>query len=81
MNDLAGYFIDWDGNIRSTAAPGGDYHCECDIAARYVAVVTHSGTLVHEGTLYKTLSDVQKAGISATLVPASHPWGSKRDGF
>ena len=23
----------------------------------------------------------QKAGIKATLVPGSHPWGSARDGF
>jgi hypothetical protein len=37
--------------------------------------------LAHEATLYKTLSDVEKAGIKAEVVPGSHPWGSKRDGF
>jgi hypothetical protein len=37
--------------------------------------------LAHEGTLYKTLADVEKAGIKAAVVAGSHPWGSKSDGF
>ena len=32
-----GYFIDWDGNARSTSDPGGGYLCEADTVARYVA--------------------------------------------
>jgi hypothetical protein len=76
-----GYFIDWDGNARSTADPGGGYLCEVDAPARYVAVTTKTGTLVHEGTLYKTVADISKAGINASLVPGSHPWGRREDGF
>lgn len=76
-----GFFVDWDGNIRATEDPGGGYLCEVDRIARYVAVNTTSGTLVHEATLYKTLADVAKAGITASLVLGSHPWGKKRDGF
>ena len=76
-----GYFVDWDGNIRSTADPGGGYLCDCDSVARFVAVTTKNGTLVHEGTFYRSVEDVAKAGISASLVPGSHPWGSKQDGF
>jgi hypothetical protein len=76
-----GFFIDWDGNARSAQDPGGGYLCEIDVPARYVAVTTKSGALVHEGTLYRTLADIEKAGIKATLVPGAHPWGSRKDGF
>jgi hypothetical protein len=77
---MSGFFVDWDGNLRSVDDPGGGYTCEVDTAARYVAVMKR-GILAHEGTLYKTLQDVEKAGIKAALVPGSTPWGSKRDGF
>jgi hypothetical protein len=79
--EAVGYFIDWDGNARSTGDPGGGYLCEVDAPARYVAVTTKTGTLVHEGTLYKTVDDIAKAGINAPLVPGSHPWGRREDGF
>lgn len=81
MSVAEGFFVDWDGNIRSTAEPGGGYLCETDTVARYVAITTKTGTLVHEGTFYKSVEDVAKAGIKASLVPGSHPWGSKEDGF
>ncbi len=78
---VEGFFIDWDGNARSTSDPGGGYLCEADTVARYVAVMTKSGALMHEGTYYKTLADIEKEGIKASLVPGSHPWGSKAEGF
>ena len=77
---MSGFFMDWDGNLRSVEEPGGGYVCEVDSAARYVAVMKGS-MLAHEATLYKTLADVEKAGIKASLVPASHPWGSASDGY
>ena len=81
MPAAEGFFVDWDGNVRSTADPGGGYLCETDPAARYVAVTTRGGTLVHEGTFYRSVADIAKAGITAPLVAGSHPWGSKADGF
>ncbi len=51
------------------------------MVARYVAITTKTGTLVHEATYFKTVADVEKAGIKAPLVPGSHPWGKKEDGF
>lgn len=81
MSIAEGFFVDWNGNARSTVDPGGDYLCETDTASRYVAVTTKSGTLVHEGTFYKSLADIQKAGINAPFVPGSHPWGRREDGF
>jgi hypothetical protein len=72
-----GFFIDWDGNARSTEDPGGGYLCEADTVARYVAITTKNGTLVHEATFYKSLADIEKAGIKAALVPATHPWGKQ----
>ncbi|MBC7163265.1 MAG: hypothetical protein H5U26_14335 [Immundisolibacter sp.] len=81
MSIAEGFFIDWDGNARRTDDPGGGYCCEVDTVARYVAVTTKSGTLVHEGTYYLSLADIEKAGIKAPLVAGSHPWGSRQDGF
>ena len=33
----SGYFVDWDGNTRSTDDPGGGFRCEVDPVAKYVA--------------------------------------------
>ena len=76
-----GFFIDWDGNVRGVAEPGGGYVCEVDTASRYVAITTKSGTLVHEAPPYNSLAAIEKAGIKAPLVPGSHPWGRRGDGF
>jgi hypothetical protein len=73
----SGFFIDWAGNARSTDDPGGGYLCDVDPVAKYVAVTTKTGTLVHEGTFYKSLEAITKTGIKATLVAGSHPWGDQ----
>jgi hypothetical protein len=70
-----GFFVDWDNHVRSTTDPGGAYLCEVDLPARYVAVTSANGTLVHEATFYKDLAAIARAGITASLVPGSHPWG------
>ena len=36
MSNPEGFFVDWDGNVRSTVDPGGGYLCETDTVARYV---------------------------------------------
>ncbi|MDI9846704.1 hypothetical protein QM467_01370 [Rhodoblastus sp. 17X3] len=77
----AGFFVDWNGDLRSTEEPGGGYHCDVDLPARYVAVLSKNGALIHEATLYKTEADLEKAGIKAKLVPGSHPWAAAKDGF
>lgn len=77
----SGFFIDWNGQARRTDDPGGGYLCDVDIPARYVAITTKTGALIHEATLYRTLGDVEKAGIKAELVPGSHPWGKPAEGF
>jgi hypothetical protein len=77
----AGYFVDWDGNARSTLDPGGGYICETDPVARYVALVTKRGAVMHEATFYKNLADIEKTGLKAPLVAGSHPWGRPDEGF
>lgn len=72
-----GFFIDWNGKARSTEDPGGGYHCEVDAPARYVAVMTRGGAMVHEATLYKSLEAIAKAGIHTELLPGSAPWGER----
>lgn len=71
-----GYFIDWDGNVRSVTDPGGGYRCEVDPVARYVGVATPGGALVHEATFYRSLEDIARAGIKATLVPPAASRGA-----
>ncbi len=75
-----GFFIDWDGNARNTRDAGGGYVVETDPVAKYVAIMQGS-SLVHEATFYKSMDDIKKAGITAKLVPGSHPWGRQEDGF
>ncbi|CAN5207815.1 hypothetical protein BH10PSE16_BH10PSE16_22210 [soil metagenome] len=77
MSAAPGYFMDWDGNIRSTDDPGGGYLCDVDRDARYVGVTTKSGALVHEATFYKNLTAIEKAGLKGAVVPGSHPWGKE----
>jgi hypothetical protein len=81
MSEANGYFVDWNGDLRSTDDPGGGYSCEVDRPARYVAVVSKTGALIHEATLYKTFAALEKAGIKAQLVPGSKSWGSPKEGF
>lgn len=66
--------MDWAGNARRTEERGGGYRCEVDTVARYVAVLSQKGTLIHEATFYKTLADMEAAGIKAKLVDVSVPW-------
>lgn len=77
MSAASGYFVDWDGNIRTTDDPGGGYLCDVDTGARYVGVTTKTGILMHEATLYKDLAAIERAGIKGPLVPGSHPWGTQ----
>ena len=77
MSVAPGFFVDWDGNIRNTDDPGGGYLCEVDRPARYVAITTKTGTLVHEATFYRDVEAVARAGIKAQLVSGSHPWGAR----
>jgi len=77
----SGFFVDWDGNARSTDDPGGGFKCEVDPIAKYVAVMTPGGTMVHEGTFYKSLEAIEKAKIRAPLVSGSYPWGKREDGL
>ncbi len=77
---VEGFFIDWDGNARSTRDAGDGYIVETDPVAKYVAIMQGS-SLVHEATFYKSMDDIKKAGITAQLVPGSHPWGRRADGF
>ncbi|HET7538516.1 MAG TPA: hypothetical protein VFK05_01545 [Polyangiaceae bacterium] len=77
----SGFFVDWDGNARSTDDPGGGFKCDVDPVAKYVAVMSPGGSIMHEATFYKSLEAIEKARIRAPLVPGSHPWGKKSDGL
>lgn len=81
MSDAAqdvpeGFFVDWNGKLRSTRDPGGGYWCDVDLMVRYVGVKSTKGVLVHEATYYKNQAALDKAGIRAELVPGSEPWGN-----
>lgn len=65
-NTPEGFFVDWDGQLRSTTDCGGGYRCEVDLPAKYVAVMSPKGALVHEATFYKDQAAVEKAGSEFT---------------
>lgn len=76
----AGFFIDWDGNTRRTESPGKGYRCEVDAKARYVGIFGKYGTLDHEGTYYKTLADIEAAGIKVRLLPDPEQKDTEKNG-
>lgn len=78
---MSGFFVDWNGDLRSTDDPGGGYACEVDLPVRYVAVKNKNGVTIHEATLYRNQADLDKAKIKAELVPGSKSWGSPKEGF
>ncbi len=79
MSIEPGFFVDWNGNARRTEDAGGGCVVEVDTAARYVALYSKGGTLMHEATYYKTLEDLAKKGIKAELVDGATPWGMKNE--
>jgi hypothetical protein len=68
MDELTGFFIDWDGNARPVAKPGKGWRCEVDLKTKYVMVFGKHGTLDHESTYYPTLEAIAAKGIKAELV-------------
>ena len=68
MSETAGYFIDWNGQVRSTEQLAIGHHCDIDRVAQYVAIKDKYGSLVHEATFYGLLESVRAAGITAPLV-------------
>ena len=79
MSIIPGFFVDWNGKIRRTDDAGGDFVVDVDPVARYVALSTAGGTLMHEATFYKSLDEIGKKGIKGELVPGSTPWGMKNE--
>lgn len=65
MSDEAGFFIDWEGEVRSTAELAKGQHAEIDRVSRYVAIKDKYGSMVHEATFYVSLEAVAAAGITA----------------
>jgi hypothetical protein len=68
MSKAAGYFIDWDGNVRSTEQLAKGQYCEIDRAAKYLAIKDKYGSMVHEATFYISLESLKAAGITAPMV-------------
>ena len=79
MAVTVGFFIDWNGFARRTEDAGGDFVVEVDMVAKYVALYSKSGTLMHEATFYKTQEDIAKKGIKAELVDGATPWAMKKE--
>jgi hypothetical protein len=74
-----GFFIDWNGKARRTEDAGGGFVVEVDMVAKYVALYSAKGTLMHEASFYKSLEEIEKKGIKADLVDGSFPWGMKNE--
>ncbi|HEY3301037.1 MAG TPA: hypothetical protein VGJ90_09715 [Methylophilaceae bacterium] len=71
MSEKTGYFIDWDGQVRSTEQLAKGQQCEIDRVAKYVAIKDKYGSMLHEATFYASLESVRAAGVTAPLVSES----------
>jgi hypothetical protein len=69
-----GYFIDWNGQVRSTDDPGHGYCCEVDKIARSVTVISKRGATVHEAKLYRSLAAIAQSGVCTEYVSGSYPF-------
>lgn len=65
---ITGYFVDWNGDTRSTEQPGDCFECIVDEQAAHVEVVDSQGFVVHVCTFFPTLEAVEAAGVSVNLI-------------
>lgn len=68
-----GYFIDWDGKLRSIDRPGKGLRCEVDYKSKYVMVFNKYGGLDHESTWYPNEAAVERAGIKIVHADVDAP--------
>lgn len=69
MNNVAGFFVDWDGKIRRTDAPGAGMTCRVvERGHTGVDVIDADGFVIHEATCFPTLEAVAAAGVVVVLV-------------
>jgi hypothetical protein len=68
-----GYFVDWNGDTRRVERPGGGMSCRVvprllnGVEYLSVDVIDAGGFVAHEATYFKTLDDVQAAGVTVNL--------------
>ncbi|HCF9660124.1 TPA: hypothetical protein NI776_001851 [Pseudomonas aeruginosa] len=58
-----GYFVDWNGDARLTAAPGDGFSCQVNVETAHVDVVDSEGFVVHECSFFRTFESMNSAGI------------------
>lgn len=63
-----GFFVDWNGDTRPIASPGGTFECIVDVKRVHVDVVDSQGFVVHECSYFPTLEAVEAAGVVVNLV-------------
>ncbi len=67
---VVGFFVDWDGNTRRIESPGDGFSCKVVRRVDYtsVDVVDPAGFVCHEATYFRTLADVEAAGVTINLI-------------
>ncbi len=63
-----GFFVDWDGCTRRVEAPGEGLRCYVDRKRGIVGVENSAGETIHEADLWNSIEDLERAGITVTLV-------------
>lgn len=69
-----GYFVDWNGDVRSIERLGGGYTCgplvakgQGEDAFQSIEIYGSDGLVIFEATYYPTLDAVEAIGISVNL--------------
>ncbi|EMM5100294.1 hypothetical protein ACK249_003640 [Pseudomonas aeruginosa] len=63
-----GFFVDWSGCTRRVESPGKGLRCNVNRERGIVGVENSDGETIHEADLWATLEDLERAGITVTLV-------------
>lgn len=71
----SGFFVDWNGDTRRVESPGDGYSCQVVDKGHYksVEVTSPSGFVCHEATYFKSIEDVQAAGVVVRLLDDRDP--------
>lgn len=62
--NVTGFFVDWNGMVRRTEAPGDHYKCTVDLPSGNVNVMQSDGCTVYDASYWPSLEAIEAAGIT-----------------
>lgn len=63
--DEVGYFVDWNGEVRSIFSPGDGYRCETD--NHCVDVIAEDGEIIYEADYHPSIESIKACGVDVVM--------------